>query len=192
MKYHRGLPGAAEKSGLGEAPVILAGFFLLTAAERKLIENLFKLPGFRLVAQEGPGLDAQFKFLSDKRLIEPIAPFKAPAAPAKEYSFYKAADTHSEVFALGGVIDKKAYGEQDVIVIPSAAALFPVVHNILPDFEENNIAIGYPISHTPVYSLADFLGRLLDRADRDAYFIPTTCAWPSTVREERAVQNSPN
>ena len=44
-----------------------------------------------------------------------------------------------------------------------------MVH-ILPDFEENNIA-GYPIS-TPVCSLADFPGRLLDRADRDAYFAP--------------------
>ncbi len=173
MKYAAAAAsGAAEKAGLGEAPLILAGFFLLTASERKLIENLFKLPGFRLLAQEGPGLDARFKFLADKRLIQPIKPYKAPVPAAGKYSFYKAADTHSEVFALGGVIDNKKYDEQDVIVIPSAAALFPVVHNVLPDFKENNIAIGYPISHTPVYSLVDFLGRLLDRADGDAYFIP--------------------
>jgi len=166
-------PGAAEAAGLGEKGlVILAGFFLLSRSEQRMIEELFKLPNFRLLAQEGPGLDARYEFLAKKGLIKAIKPYKAAAPAEGKFTFHKAADTHSEVFALGQVIDKVKYSERDVIVIPSVDALFPVVHNILPEFAENNIAIGYPVSHTPVYSLVESIGRLLDRADGGAYFIP--------------------
>lgn len=174
MKYEAAAdPAALEKAGLkNKGLVILAGFFLLSKAEQKLIINLFKLPNFLLLAQEGPGLESRYKFLLEKGLIPAIKPFKPPVPDAARFTFHKAADTHSEVFALGQVIDKEKYNEEDVIVIPSVAALFPVVHHILPDFKENNIAIGYPIAHTPVYSLVGSIGKLLDRADGKAYFIP--------------------
>ena len=173
MKYAAAAaPGAAEKAGLGEKGlVILAGFFQFPKAGQKLVADLFKLSNFRLLAVEGPGLGARYEFLSKSGLIPKIRPYKAPAPDAAKFSFYKAADTHSEVFALGQVIDKENYSEGDVIVLPAVDALFPVVHNILPDFKENNIAIGYPVSHTPVFSLVESLGKLLDRAD-DGYFIP--------------------
>lgn len=174
MKYAAASqPGTAEKAGFGEKGlVIFAGFFLLSRSERRLIENLFSLPNFRLLMADGPGLDKRYKFLSDKKLIPALKPFKAPEPDASKFSFHKAADTHSEVFALGKTIDKKKYGERDVIVIPAPDALFPVVHHVLPDFADHNIAIGYPISHTPVYSLVDSIGQLLDRADGKEYFIP--------------------
>lgn len=174
MKYAAAAePETAEKAGLaGKSLVIMAGFFLLSRSEQKLIANLFKLGNFRLLAQEGPGLDSRYEFLSKRGLIPAIKAYKPPVPEASRFTFHRAADTHSEVFALGQVIDKKSYSEQDVIVIPSVDALFPVVHNILPDFAHNNIAIGYPVSHTPVYSLVESIGKLLDRADGKAYFIP--------------------
>ncbi len=167
-------PGVPEKAGLGDKGlVIMAGFFLLSKAEQKLLEDLFKLKNFRLLAQEGPGLGERLEFLVKKALIPALKPYKPTAPDASKFTFHKAADTHSEVFALGDMIEKKNFDERDVIVIPSADALFPVVHNILPDFKDNNnIAIGYPVSHTPVYSLVESIGKLLDRADGKAYFIP--------------------
>lgn len=174
MKYaNAAAPDAPEKAGLGgKGLVIMAGFFLLSKAEQRLIENLFKLDNFRLLAQEGPGLAERLEFLTKKHLIAKLKPYKAPTPPVEKFTFHKAADTHSEVFALGRNIDKKDYDERDVIVIPAPDALFPVVHNVLPDFERHNIAIGYPVSHTPVYSLVESIGKLLDRADGAAYFIP--------------------
>lgn len=172
MKYAAAArPEAVERAGLAEKGlVVMAGFFLLTEAERRMVKNLFRLANFRLLAKDGPGLAERCSFLAREGLIAAPKPY-VPAPPAAFHG-HKASDSHSEVFALGRVMKGKAHDAGDVIVMPSPEALFPVVHNLLPDHPENNISIGYPVSHTPVYSLVRSIGRLLDRAEGDSYFIP--------------------
>lgn len=174
MKYASAArPEAVERAGLADKGlVVMAGFFLLTEAERRLVKNLFKLENFRLLAKDGPGLAARCSFLAREGLIAAPKPY-VPAVPKKDsFHGHKASDAHSEVFALGQVMKGVAHDAGDVIVMPAPETLFPVVHNLLPDHPENNISIGYPVSHTPVYSLVQSIGRLLDRAEGDAYFIP--------------------
>ncbi len=101
--------------------------------------------------------NALFVYQSDK--IE-------EGTPEPEIHFYKSSDTHGQVFALSAIIKeqlerRKLLDERSVVVLPTADALFPVLHqtlSLLPP-EKYNIALGYPIARTPVYG---FLHNLME------------------------------
>jgi CRISPR/Cas system-associated exonuclease Cas4 (RecB family) len=125
--------------------LIIVGLFKLTHAEQIIFDDLSKR------------LNAQFIYQTDK--VE-------QGTPEPEIHFIKASDTHGQVFALSAIIEKqmennKRFDERSVIVLPTADALFPLVHqtlSLLPP-EEYNIALGYPMARTPVYG---FLHNLME------------------------------
>ncbi len=125
--------------------LVVAGLFKLTHAEQIIFDELSKRP------------NALFVYQSDKM---------EEGKPEPEIHFYKASDTHGQVFALSAIIKKHLeehmrLDERSVIVLPTADALFPVIHqtlSLLPP-EEYNIALGYPMARTPVYG---FLYNLME------------------------------
>ncbi len=145
--------------------IIFAGFFALTSAEKVILKHL-AARGAHIMLEPGPGLDEQFAFLGPAPAIRP--PVRPPARPALR--FYKASDVHGEIFKLAQVL--KDPGPGDVIVLPEAQTLFPLIENVLPKAGDYNISMGYPLAATPVYALLDALGDLLDKKGEAGYFAP--------------------
>jgi ATP-dependent helicase/nuclease subunit B len=88
--------------------------------------------------------------------------------PEPDIHFIKASDTHGQVFALSGYIDRQLnkgaeLDEHSVIVLPAPDSLFPVYHQTLSllNEEEYNIAMGYPVVRTPVFGFFNNLLELL-------------------------------
>ena len=129
----------------GYTQIIVAGLFKLTHAEQIIFNDLEKRS------------NTLFVFQTDK--IE-------EGTPEPEINFYKASDTHGQVFALSALIKKQLdsnqkLDERSVIVLPTADALFPVVHqtlSLMPQ-EQYNIALEYPMVRTPIYG---FLKNLME------------------------------
>ena len=129
----------------GYTQIIVAGLFKLTRAEQIIFNDLEKRS------------NTLFVYQTDKF---------AEGIPEPEIHFYKASDTHGQVFALSALIKKqldanRQIDEHSVIVLPTADALFPVVHqtlSLLPQ-DQYNIALEYPIARTPIYG---FLHNLME------------------------------
>ncbi|HNW44980.1 MAG TPA: PD-(D/E)XK nuclease family protein [Elusimicrobiales bacterium] len=171
VKYAR----VAEEIGRFDAAryenIVFAGFFALSAAEKAVLKHL-GARGAQVILEPGPGLEEQFAFLGyAPAAVPPGAPAAGPAL-----HFYKAPDTHGEIFKLAEVL-KSSGGPQPaadgaVIVLPDPAALFPLIENALPAAGDYNISMGYPLTATPVYALLDALGDLLDKKSGAGYFAP--------------------
>lgn len=162
MKYALVAGRIAEFDHKKYKAMVFSGFFALTAAEKTVLRHLAGC-GARVLLQPGPGLAEQFAFLGGV----PAAP-EEKARPALH--FYKAADAHGEIFKLASVL--KDPGPGDVIVLPEARALFPLLEHALPGVEEYNVSMGYPLAATPVYALIDALGDLQDKRCEAGYFAP--------------------
>ncbi|MCX5784983.1 MAG: PD-(D/E)XK nuclease family protein [Elusimicrobia bacterium] len=158
-----------QETGLGNKKIILAGFFALTASEKKIFKALARLPDSILLLQEGPGLKEQFTFLESS--LQAYQPTSSPACQPALH-FYKAPDLHGEVFKLANILKGQTLTSKDVVVLPSSDALFPVLFNVLGEVRDYNISMGYPVTATPVYSLIDSLGDLLEKRSGDQYFAP--------------------
>ena len=141
--------------------IVFAGFFALTNAEKAILKNLTGR-GAHILLEPGPGLEEQFAFLGEMP--------KAPASARPQLHFYKASDTHGEIFQLAVTLKAPAPG--DVIVLPEAQTLFPLIENVLPAAGDYNVSMGYPLAATPVYALLDALGDLLDKKGEAGYFAP--------------------
>jgi len=125
--------------------VVVAGLFKLTHAEQIIFNDLEKRS------------NTLFIFQTDKM---------KEGTPEPEIHFYKASDTHGQVFALSALVkqqldNNQQLDERSVIVLPTADALFPVVNqtlSLLPQ-EHYNIALEYPMGRTPIYG---FLHNLME------------------------------
>ncbi len=135
--------------------IVVAGLFKLTHAEQTIFDNLEKRS------------NTLFVFQTDK--IE-------EGTPEQEINFYKASDTHGQVFALSALIKKQLdavsrLDEHSVIVLPTADALFPLVHqtlSLMPQ-EQYNIALEYPMARTPIYGFLNNLMELLCTKQGERY-----------------------
>jgi hypothetical protein len=145
--------------------MVFAGFFSLTNAERTILKHLAD-NGARLLLEPGPGLAGQFSFLSSGLQAQLAERHSVPL----NLHFYKAPDAHGEIFRLPGAL--KGPSSSDVIVLPEARTLFPLIENVLPRVEDYNISMGYPLVSTPVYALVDALADLLDKKSEAGYFAP--------------------
>ena len=141
--------------------IILAGFYAFTNVEMRIIRNLLGKDNVETVFQNGFGLESQLKKLSPQ---VKIGEYKS--LPLENICFYRAPDSHGQIFALAEKFKNFLRGRNTLyhrtaIVIPSYESLFPVLHNVLSMVPNNeyNIAVGYPISRTPVYG---FLNSLMD------------------------------
>ena len=155
--------------------IVFAGFFALTNAEKTIIRHLTD-NGARLILEPGPGLAAQFSFLNSGLQAQAAERHSVPL----KLHFYKAPDAHGEIFKLSQVLSlanppilqSSSPLSSDVIVLPEAKTLFPLIENVLPTVADYNISMGYPLVSTPVYALVDALADLLDKKSEAGYFAP--------------------
>ncbi len=135
--------------------VIIAGLYKLTNTEKIIYEKLSKLS------------NVYFIYQTDKIGDDVGAP---------EYHFINAPDTHGQVFALSAIIKKEIeekgrIDEHSVVVLSTSDALFPLVNHTLSILkpENYNIALGYPISRTPLYGFINSLMELLCSRQGEGY-----------------------
>ncbi len=162
MQYCR-VAERCHKTDLSKfSSVIVTNFLALTNAEQVIVKELRRRDNLVLVYQRGSGMTKHFEQLQ----VETDGRKPAGRGNGPEISFYRTQDTHGQVFALSTLMKEKiARGEpideKTVIVLPTAEALFPVYHQTLPRFQPDqyNIALGYPLSRTPIYG---FVSSLMD------------------------------
>ncbi len=140
----------------------LAGFYGLTNAENQIFAGLRRKENVVFIFQQGRGLQTHLRALG----MQSDSPAHATESNSTRYYFYKAPDTHGQVLALNEKIKERVdrsetVDEKTVIVLPTSEALFPVLHQTLTllDGHGCNIALGYPLSRTPIYG---FLSSLMD------------------------------
>lgn len=139
--------------------IILSGFYAFTAVEKEIILHLHSLPNVTLLFQNGSGIRST---LEDLHLqCSPEGELTLP-----KMNFYEAPDAHGEIFSLNTVFQQHfphapEANDEAAIILPNAENLFPLYDQTLAEFDQQtyNIAIGYPLSRTPVYG---FLLSLLD------------------------------
>ncbi len=153
--------------------IFLAGFFVLTKAERDIFSHLLKRDNTIILFQDGKGMQEHLDKLRiktekiDAQITQPVI------------RFHKSTDTHGQVFALSGLlkdmIDKKVQpDEEHVIVSPSPDTLFPLIQHTLPLIPDNNynISLGYPASRSTLNGfLRSAMEVILSRED-DSYYAP--------------------
>ncbi len=137
--------------------LIVAGFYALTESEKKIYTHLLSLPQAQGIFQQGKGIDEQLRALG-------ITIQQSDDSFMPQIYFYSARDTHGEVFALSQKIhaaqtSSLLQNEKTAIVLPVSNSLFPVFHQTLSMLEKNeyNIALGYPVSRTPVLGFVSTL-----------------------------------
>lgn len=158
--------------------IILAGFFALTAAERDLFKKVAPLGQSVCVFQDGPGIDAKLEELGLAREGREDLRGEAEVQPAADVRFHRSPDTHGQVFGLNRVLAQReglgGEGERNVIVLPLAETLFPLVHNCaaLSYGSTYNISLGYPLMRTPVYGFLRSLAEVVATADGERFHVP--------------------
>lgn len=143
--------------------IILAGFYAFTNIEKRIFEILRKKSNVKFIFQYGIGLIERLKLLGlDVDVEENIS----SKNNEPNFHFYKASDTHGQVYALSAEIQMRTKNGNEIdhhtaVVLPSSEALFPAIHFPLSLLKEEtyNIALGYPIKRTPAYK---FLNNLLE------------------------------
>ncbi len=157
-----------------EQRVILAGFYALNRAEQKIFRHLACLDQCIFLFQDGPGLEQHLQGAGLP--YEPVA----PTSPRRQQiSLFSAADTHGEVLALNTRVKEllsagRALEEKSVIVLPSADALFPLVHWTLAMLPRDsyNISLSYPGTRTPVFGFLHSLFELLGSMEEGKVYAP--------------------
>lgn len=147
--------------------VILAGFFALTSSERDIIQALLKNEKVRLFLQKGPHINRIITSLNIRVTEE--GDFQEP-----DIQLYKTADIHGEVMQLSRLLrDAGETNQRSVVVLPQADTLFPVMQHAL-GFAGSayNVSMGYPLYRTPLFSLIDSIGQLLESRVNDLYYVP--------------------
>jgi ATP-dependent helicase/nuclease subunit B len=139
--------------------ITLAGFFAFTQTEETIVRHLLTMPNVTMFFQEGKEIERTLASLN-------VSPEPEGEHPLPEQHFYESPDAHGQLFVLNTVL-KRTFtepiinSEEAAVVLPSSENLFPLYHQTLSVFEQNtyNLALGYPLSRTPVYG---FLMSLLD------------------------------
>jgi CRISPR/Cas system-associated exonuclease Cas4 (RecB family) len=139
----------------------LTGFLALTNSERQILSELRRRENTVFLYQRGSGLTEHF---SQLHIDEAVEELEKPSD--REVLIYETQDTHGQVFALSTLMKDKIkrndpIDETTVVVLPTPDALFPLFHHMLPLLrpDQYNIALGYPLSRTPIYG---FIGSLMD------------------------------
>ena len=165
--------------------IIFAGFFGLSRTERELFKKMHGFGNAFFIFQNGNGIeeiiDLTFgsvsKIKSQTTAQQDGQNTKMERSP--EINFYKSPDAHGQFFALSNILNKKLFekkgiDEKTVIVLPSSGSLFPLMHNCLSLFKEDqyNISMGYPLYRTPVFCFLNNLMDIITSAYEGRVYIP--------------------
>src|SRR5208283_5692596 len=116
---------------LSYTQIILAGLYALTATESAIVTNLRRRENVRCIFHNGIGLQENLHQLGITVSETNVHENGSPAIHC-----YSAPDTHGQVFALAAQLQKHLqdgghFDERTAIILPSAEALFPVLHHAL-------------------------------------------------------------
>ncbi len=152
----------------GAGPVIFAGFYTLTRAERALFQRIRDWPRVSLLFQDGPGIAARIKGLM------PGAPGNAAWRPPSRprLSFSGSPDTHGQVFALNAALG--AVDDSTLVVLPTPDTLFPLLRHCLSrvDPEDYNVSLPFPLQRTPLFGFLNNLMELVGSMDGERVYLP--------------------
>lgn len=151
------LASRIERPGLDQFDtVFFCNFFYLTRTEEALIEHVRQSGKAVLIFQGGrewPVLDKLAK-----RSGWPIERFD-PAGPDFQLSIHAGFDLHSQVCLVRDLVKTLSAKEQNVIVLPDARSLIPLVSEVSSHVSEFNVSLGYPLKRSPLYSLFECVSR---------------------------------
>jgi ATP-dependent helicase/nuclease subunit B len=167
MRYRKVADECQRIDLSGYRRIILAGFFALTAAEKRIFQTILSYENATLLLQDGPGIT---------RLLESLdLPFERPPARREhpEIHYYRAPDAHGQVMQLNRIVKQDSTREGQVVVLPESGTLGPVVQHTLPLLGDQwNVSMGFPLFRTPVHSLLRYLNRVLESMQEGRYFVP--------------------
>lgn len=176
QRYRAVAAGSDRESFSSFDSIVVAGFFALSRAERELFAKLSALEQTVCVFQDGAGIDTRIAEMGLNR--EGIEDLRQATAASVNVKFYRSPDTHGQIFGLNTVLSEgtapNGEGERDLIVIPSAETLFPLVHNCvaLSGNSAYNISLGYPLLRTPLYGFLRSLAEVIITADGERVHVP--------------------
>jgi hypothetical protein len=154
-------------------PIILAGFFTLTRAEKRVFQVMAQWPSVQLIFQDGPGMRKRLEGFAASGLSSALAAAGAPApVPRPRTQFSSSPDTHGQVFALNALL--QSADSNTLIVLPSPETLFPLLRHCLSRFdtEAYNVSLPYPLQRTPLYGFFNNLMEVVGTMDGPRVYIP--------------------
>jgi CRISPR/Cas system-associated exonuclease Cas4 (RecB family) len=167
--------------------IVFAGFNALTGAEEKIISyfverhaakvfwdidtyyvhnNTQEAGRFFRAYQRHDVLGATFppdvasNFMKGVReIIDPTG--SASTSTDKIIRIYGAAEPVSQAKVMSQILQEKLQEglnpEETLIVLPDEKLLLPVLHGLSGAFEKINVTMGFPLSNTPIFSIAELL-----------------------------------
>lgn len=159
VQYRLAAEGIAAMDLSMYPAIVLAGFFAFTRTEETIVRHLLKLPNVTLLFQEGEGIRTTLELLG-------VDPAMEGEGTEPQHLYYESPDGHGQLSALNRVLSETfpepvMESDRAAIVLPSSENLFPLYHQTLSLYDQQtyNLAIGYPLTRTPVYG---FMMSLLD------------------------------
>ena len=151
----------------GGGPLIFAGFYALTKAERQIFLAASRWARVQQVFQDGPGLREKIADLLPADQREGPAP-----VPRPQVQFTVSPDTHGQVAALNAALARA--DDDTLIVLPSAETLFPILRHCLSRFdpESYNVSLPYPLHRTPLYGFFNALMEVVSTMDGPRVYVP--------------------
>ncbi len=151
----------------GSGPLVFAGFYTLTRAERSIFSAASHWPRTQLLFQDGPGLRERIADLlpADRR--------ESPALPPRpRVQFTVSPDVHGQVAALNAALPQA--DDDTLVVLPSPETLFPVLRHCLSRFDPDhyNVSLSYPLSRTPLYGFFNALMEVASTMEGPRVYIP--------------------
>jgi ATP-dependent helicase/nuclease subunit B len=162
--------GQMESIELSEfALCIFAGFYLQSPAEKRIFSNLRTRSNIEFIYQRVKGCSVPVDTLQEETRSS-----DDNENGTTEIRYVKAPDTHGQIFALGALIKEaqergELLNESCAIVLPAAETLFPLLEEALALLPKDhfNIALGYPLSRTPIYGFINTLIELVASMDKE-------------------------
>jgi hypothetical protein len=164
-------PGEIPLAGplAARGPIVFAGFFTLTKAEKGIFRTVAKWPSVQQIFQDGPGMRKRMEgFSGPARSSAPL--FDQVTRPRIQFS--SSPDTHGQVFALNAVLEES--NANTLIVLPSPETLFPLLRHCLSRFDEEsyNVSLPYPLQRTPLYGFFNNLMEVVGSMDGPRVYVP--------------------
>ncbi|MHB1048958.1 MAG: PD-(D/E)XK nuclease family protein [Bacteroidota bacterium] len=153
--------------------IILAGFFAFTQTEETIIRHVLSLQNVTVIFQNGEGIQETLERLH-------LNPEPEGTESEQEIQYYESPDAHGQLFALNRVLEQ-TYPDpivdsgEAVIVLPSSENLFPLYHQTLSAYGQStyNLALGYPLSRTPVYGFLVSLLEVIASSREGKVYVPS-------------------
>ena len=159
----------------GDAPVVSAGFYGLSGAEKAVFTRLRHRGQLEVLWHADPALalggpshpcEAEHRawlkeWGATAELLEPVD--HEDSGP--DVAFIEGFDLHSQLAGLEQELARAESFEDTAVVLPETSALIPVLHHL--PVADVNVSMGYPLTRTGLYQLVEIVLGLQEHAALD-------------------------